>query len=367
MFKDDGVICSALWSHARVDIRGGVTPCCRFNDTNFDKHPQLKNGLDNCINSEFFDNVRQRMLSGEKLKECKQCYDEESLGHPSMRTLLNERYSNHIETSPKIRYLELAFSSHCNLACRMCDETFSSKWKLINNPGIKVDTSIDANELSYFDDADLTELEAFKIVGGEPFMSKDHYDYLDKFIQKSDNPENIVIRYHTNGTVFPNDNIIEYWKKVKQVKLILSIDSIGRLNDYLRPGSSWETLTKNIERFKNIEGVDIELHSHSVISNLSIWKLIPLIKWKEQTFGDAGGFFVLTEPKHLSVSNMTDEYKSKAKEYISKLDEEHSWIRDMINIHLEIENDVVYDIDDIRKLEQKLDIYFEQDFNGIIK
>lgn len=357
-------ICGALWSHARVTVEGTVTPCCRYNHHIHSEQPQLKDGMGAALKSDFFEDVRQKMLNGEYIKECQQCYDEEKSGRSSMRTSMNDKYGSSILNDPKIKYLETAFSSHCNLACRMCNDTASSKWKLINNPGMKVDVALDTNDVSYYNDTDLSELDAIKMVGGEPLLDKNHHNNLDKFISQAKNPEKIKLIYHTNGTIFPNKNILDYWRRVDTVNLVFSVDAYGELNDYLRPGSSWDILTNNIKKFKELKGINFKFNSHSVISNISVWKLHELLEWKQKTFGDFGGFYSLTDPQYLSISNLNIDLKEKLSAYlvdnnINKIAWVHDSINNLLNKTPQIEP---LSMRDIAKQTRKLDTYFSQNF-----
>jgi len=360
-------VCSALWSHARMNVQGEVLPCCRWDADDNDVAPRIADGIQSALDSNYFNSIRERMLAGEELPECRQCTSEEINGTTSMREKLNGMYSQHIGKKPKLRYIELAFSTHCNLACRMCNETFSSKWKLINNPKLTVDTSVDAFDIEKYD-IDLSELELIKVVGGEPFLSKNHYDYLDRFVTQSDKPENVTIIYHTNGTIFPNNKIIEYWKKLKRVHIAVSVDGYGKLNDYLRPGSSWETVNKTIEKFKNIEDVNITMGAHSVVTSLNVLQLPKLIEWTMQTFGSMGGFDVARYPEHLSIVHLSDKEKEKIRFGISLMREHVGDVEKtqsafgILEDALNEDTDKKYTLKDIAQREEKLDKYFKQEF-----
>jgi len=375
------MVCSALWSHARMSVEGSVLPCCRWEEADNGKNskaPKISDGIQSAIDSDYFNSARERMLAGEQLSECRQCIEEEKHDIPSMRGQLNDKYSQYIGKKPKLRYIELAFSTHCNLACRMCNEDYSSKWKLINNPKLTADTSIDAFDLENYD-VDLSELDMIKAVGGEPFLSKNHYDYLDKLINQSNNPKDITLIYHTNGTIFPNKNIIDYWKKLKKVQIIVSVDAYGELNTYLRPGSSWKKITETIDKFKNIEDANIQLGTHAVITSLNVLQLPQLIEWSLETFGRTGGgnFDILDYPEHLSIVNLATEEKGKIRTSINRMrdmklmesrDAEYiPTLLDMIEEELNKNPDNTYTFEDIAKKEQKLDKYFKQDFWDIIQ
>jgi len=374
-------VCSALWSHARMSVDGSVFPCCRWEEADNGKNskaPKISDGIQSAIDSDYFNSIRERMLAGEQLSECRQCIEEEKHDIPSMREQLNDKYSQYIGKKPKLRYIELAFSTHCNLACRMCNEDYSSKWKLINNPKLTADTSIDAFDLENYD-VDLSELDMIKAVGGEPFLSKNHYDYLNKLIDQSNNPKDITLIYHTNGTIFPNKNIIDYWKKLKKVQIIVSVDAYGELNTYLRPGSSWKKITETIDKFKNIEDVNLQLGSHAVITSLNVLQLPQLIEWSIETFGRTGGgnFDILDYPEHLSIVNLATEEKGKIRTSINRMrdmklmesrDAEYiPTLLDMIEEELNKNPDNTYTFEDIAKKEQKLDKYFKQDIWDIIQ
>jgi MoaA/NifB/PqqE/SkfB family radical SAM enzyme len=354
-----------------MSVEGTVLPCCHWEgDCGVGGGaPKIQDGIQNAIDSEYFNSIRERMLAGEELSECRQCLDEEKHGAPSMREDLNEQYGKYIGKTPKLRYIELAFSTHCNLACRICNESYSSKWKLINNPKLTVDTSVAAFDLENYD-VDLSELDVIKVVGGEPFLSKNHYDYLNKFISQSTNPNNVIIEYYTNGTVFPNKNIIDYWKKLKEVRISISVDGFGTLNDYLRSGSSWKKITETVDKFMNIEDVNIVMGTHTVITSLNVLQLPKLVEWIVQTFGefDVGSFDVARYPEHLSIVNLADEEKDKIRTGINIMKDKMGGIEqveilfDVLEEALNENSDGNYTFEDIAKKEQKLDKYFKQDF-----
>lgn len=297
--------CSLLWNHVRLHVDGSVLPCCQFdvkkitnNDINI---PKLINGTESAFNSELFDDVRDRMSKNQAVPECHRCWDLEDVGAVSLRNEMNEKFQIN---DKKIRYIETAFSTHCNLTCRMCNEDFSSKWKQLINPNIKPDLVIDNFDLNKYD-SDLSELRLVKLVGGEPMIDKQHVPFLEKLIHKSSASE-IELEYHTNATVSPSKQVIEFWKQFSKVTIIFSIDGIGEVNEILRPPHKWETVVKTIDFFKSITGVNFNFKIHTVISILNIKRLHEVIGYSIQEFGAESIVFDFLEyPKHLSVQNTT--------------------------------------------------------------
>jgi len=372
--------CSFLWSHISLRINGAVIPCCRVHE--FEKAeniPRIEDGLENAMNSEFFENYRNHMLTEDELPEtCKRCALEEAAGYDSMRLIWNKRWGKYIGTEPKIRYIETSFSSHCNLACRMCNETYSSKWKLINNPGIRPELLMEPSKMDYYRNADLSHLDYVKVLGGEPFLTKEHDEFLDTITSQS-NSSNIDLQYHTNGTIFPAPHIIEHWKKYKSVFICFSIDHVGDKNDWLRPGSSWEKLQNTVNKYIELkkELPNLVLGNNSVINSINVWEMDTLIYWLSQHIDmDRSYFDILRFPEHLSISSLTDELKNKVSDawdiqenkLISIVPEKSVIVKQFgnaIRMRLAETPETRYTFEDIAKEEQKLDKYFKQDIYKI--
>lgn len=299
-----------------MHVDGTVLPCCMFDVKEIPNKnlaiPKTKDGIQAAFNSELFEDVRQRMSNEEEIPECHRCWHSERINKYSLRLQTFKGFGEYIGTK-KIRYIETAFSSHCNLACRMCNETFSSKWKLINNPGMSPDTTIDNDSLDYYD-GDLAELKFIKLVGGEPLLDKKHEPFLKMLFDKSDNPRDIVLYYNTNGTIRPKQCVLDFWKKVKKVILVFSIDGIGELNEILRPPHDWKTISDNIDYFKTIDGINFEFKMHTVISVANIKHLMPLVQYSMMNFNQIPEFDLLRYPEHLSLQNI--DYKDEVIDFI---------------------------------------------------
>jgi MoaA/NifB/PqqE/SkfB family radical SAM enzyme len=327
--------CPLLWSHVRMHVDGTVLPCCVFDDNEMPNKnisiPKISDGIDAAFNSELFNDVRERMMLGEELPECHRCWHTETTGNQSLRLESFDGFGKFIGNG-KIRYIETALSTHCNLACRMCNETFSSKWKLINNPGMSVDTAIDNFRLEYYD-GDLSGLKLIKIVGGEPLIDKNHTKFLQMLFDKSDNPKNIILYYNTNGTVHPNKDILNFWEKVNKVIMVFSIDGVGELNEIIRPPHKWATIQETINRFKSFEKINFDLRMHSVISVLNVKHLKDVVKFSIDNFNQFPEFDLLTYPQHLSLQHIN--YKNEILDFIhnnySQMTDKLSYLTDFIN------------------------------------
>lgn len=299
--------CSLLWNHTRLHVNGSVLPCCQFDiDSTPNKDitaPKLKDGIDAAFNSELFNSVRERMTANEPVPECNACWSIEKSNSRSLRIEMNERFKSF---DKKIRYIETAFSTHCNLTCRMCNEDYSSKWKQLIHPTIKPDLVIDSFDISNYD-ADLSELERVKLVGGEPMIDKQHIPFLEDLFSQVMYPNNIELEYHTNATVTPSKRVISFWEQAKKVTINFSIDGIGEVNEILRPPHKWGKVLDTIEFFKNIPDVNFEFRMHTVISILNVKRLHEVIEFSFNNFGSMPQFDELQFPDHLSLKNTVNK------------------------------------------------------------
>lgn len=277
--------CILPWTHVCVSTAGHVIPCCRY------QAPKPNVSLDmlndkgiQVLNTEDYKQIRTKMLKGEKIDQCKKCYFEEENNIYSYRNYSNDIFSKQdqiIDTVnfKQIRYIEISLDNICNLQCRMCSSRFSSKL----NPRDQKLTQYDWNkhfykvykklevDYSFLDKEDLSELKEIKLLGGEPFMSPNLLKFLDFIIHRS-NPQNITLFIASNGTHIPNQDILEKFKYFKTIKIIVSLDSFSKANDYQRYGSSYLEIWNNIKTY--IELIpNLELGTHSVISLYNANKL----------------------------------------------------------------------------------------------
>lgn len=360
--------CSALWNHARVHVDGSVWPCCKWlpkqQDKVKNKIPKIKNGLTNAVNSDYFNSIRQRMDSNEYIEECRQC---DTSDFP-LRDYFNRKYKN--TSNITIVDLETSFSNHCNLACRMCGEVFSSKWEEINEKTVTLDT--DGADLDLYD-IDFTKIKKIKLVGGEPMIHKKHVELIEKLINNKD----ITLQYHTNCTIYPSKKIINYWKKIKSVEIFLSIDSIDNLGDYARPGNNWANIHSNIQKFKELskQNKNIVIKTHSVISILNITSLVDLLDYVYDTSPYSFYYELLLYPNHLSIYNFENKEKlynilKIARTQIhNRFDKQSFQIKanlllDSCEKAIEAQPNSTYSIEYIQQKESKLDDYFGQSFES---
>jgi len=249
--------CNRLEGHLDLCLADGrITPCCLF-DTS---HGWKSNIYSGDVTEEWVD-ARNR-LNKQWIPECVICENNEKNGHESMR---NTAIKNGMQIS-------LDFT--CNFMCRICKPSLSSKWDSVNEDWSRFDREHyykDENR-NIFSDAqarflnyvDLTELEEVKIVGGEPFLSK----RLPSFLKKL--PKTAKISFNTNGSIFPDKQILKLLDKFSSVQMDVSIDAVGPLAECIRYGTIWKEVEKNIEKHMRQWN---EVYIYSTISLMNVNKM----------------------------------------------------------------------------------------------
>jgi len=371
--------CSMAWDHQFIDPTGRVKPCCRFAEKFRPKDNNLnQKTLSEVFYGEWMNDIRDKMLRGEKIDGCIRCYQEEESGKLSLR----ERYHNNKDlpidrlvdlNNTKLGWIELAISNDCNLACRMCDSQYSWKWykeeifqgkKPLNEIGEHSKSDI-ANIFPFIQD-----LVHVKFTGGEPLMTKDQWALVDKLIEERDCSE-LFLNYSTNCTIMPKDRWVEKWSKFKQVEFALSFDSCDPAeSEYIRWPAKWETtesVTKRFLELKQTHGFHVFLRS--TISLLNVWYMPQSMQWWWDN--DPGSFKImnpthLTFPDNLCVTVLPKHIKKRITqrfaEYqnncnIEKINNGLEYIKNFMN-----SKDDSHLLPSLKKYLEKTDEYRGQDF-----
>jgi len=349
--------CSAAWMHLHVVNDGRTYPCCM---TPIDDKSSLgnvnNNSLNEIMNSKKSKSMRKGMLEGKPLpSSCHRCVEKEEAGFGSMRIGMNDNWFNQIEDLVKntnedgsldelrLLYWDFRFSNYCNLACRTCSPLFSTSW---TKDWVKLygkDTSehlglinLDKNK-TFWENIEETIDTAQEIhfAGGEPLIMPEHWRIIEMLEHKK--MYNIKLKYSTNATMLTNKgrNIIDIWKKFRNVHLSLSIDGVGDTFELTRHNGNWKQTESNLlEIAKN--GIDFWIHP--TISILNIFRidemhehlfnlgLIPIFKKPHEKYAfDPSHYFTsrfhlnpVFYPTYYSLESLPKELKDQAAKKLVK-------------------------------------------------
>tara|TARA_B110000444_G_C18825400_1_gene590032 strand:- start:22 stop:1248 length:1227 start_codon:yes stop_codon:yes gene_type:complete len=330
--------CILPWSGAAIGTGGEVVPCCVWKESKGQNTDivTIDNGLEAARNSELFRRVREQMLKGEKPSGCSYCWEQESnkyfnkmvdSGEQShLRLVRYKEYADFSKTDYDInpeplRFLETAVSSTCNFACVMCNESSSSIIWGIYNKGKTIPKGF-AKSLDNLDE-DFSYLKLVKIVGGEPMVEKKHDDMLDLIINQNKNPKDLTIEYHTNASVFPSQRVIDQWKRLKSVRIIFSMDSVGKYADLQRPGNyKWEDVENTVDKYIQLAKTDVPItfSANITLTALNIQYITETCDWLYDKLSNSKTSWFNCNPidknvfKYIDFRNLSQQTKQRIKD-----------------------------------------------------
>jgi len=360
---DNTTWCSMAWMHQFIDPQGRVKPCCRFSmPQDIEKENNInKQSLGDIFYGGFMNDVRNKMINNQQVSGCIRCYQEEASGKKSLRERYNHMSdllpNNLIEDldDPTIRWIELAISNDCNLACRMCDSRYAWKWFDDEKELYGLTKSKDK-----FTKSDISSIDKFldkivhiKFTGGEPLIISDHFKLLDK-LSNQDNVKSIYLNYSTNLTINPKQDTIDKWKKFKYIEFACSFDGIGSTWELVRYPSKWETAEKVTQNFlKMTNEFDCRVGLRSSISLNNILNMPEAFDWwiknwneyASTPFSEANWINPthITFPSYLSTTVLPLKYKDIV---AKKLDSRKNDFGNTIKNSLESQINYMYSKDD---------------------
>jgi len=276
--KTSKTFCVLPWVHQYIGPPGDVTPCCVFNsNTKFKGIPEPLGSLKMNTLEEIWNNPRTKKLRLDLLNNrehpgCYTCTSRVQL-NDAYKNLFNERFMAMEDvqqvianTKPdgsvdehKLYYLDPRWNNLCNFACRSCSPHYSSSWiedhkKLYQGQGTQYEFTFSGKTEDDLLEQMLPHLATAKMIyfaGGEPMMQKDHYEVLEHLIKIGNT--DVEIRYNTNFSQLKlkkYDNVLDYWKKFKNVHVMASIDGSYKKAEYWRHGTKWEVILNNVKRLR---------------------------------------------------------------------------------------------------------------------
>ena len=267
--------CVNPWITLHAKILDGYNPCCLF------QHTIKTNTVEEYIHSAELKSIKTKMLAGEKIIECSTCWKQEQAGHVSKRQRDNKIYYNIFQilnrnldiSHGKFVEYYVRLGNHCNLRCTSCNDYVSSGWisenKKFNIPTRSVTIIPDDHDVWKHIKSNAIAIRAIEFIGGEPFMmSIDTQTDLLKWLVDNDHSKRIRIKYNTNGTRMPTEQL-RYWSSFKAVEINVSIDGIGERFEYLRFPAKWQEVDSTIKYFQQLQKTISQLEL-TVIHTVSI-------------------------------------------------------------------------------------------------
>ena len=246
---------------------------------------EMKDGLLAGWNGEYMKSVRRKMIAGEKVSACEKCYLLESQGQRSLRQSAfddnKESYMSKYNPDGTLNkmpvYIELHFGNVCNLKCKMCSHYFSHmigkellalqekdpkffRWIQEQGGNINNWSTGDLTEIyDWFKDKQVLEqvfedihlhVERIRVIGGEPTIIPEFWQMFE-YLSSKGTLKNKNIEITTNGTN-TNPKMLEWFGEAGKVDVMISLDALEKRNRYIRYPADWDSIMKNIERYKSM-------------------------------------------------------------------------------------------------------------------
>jgi hypothetical protein len=281
-------------------------------------------GTDIFLNTDYQKKRRMEMLQGVQHSDCKSCWSLEQAGAKSLRgnnpygfidyankhqmfqeftppTLIE--IANQVTIDSKILesnnpfMLEVSLGNTCDMKCMYCNHVYSSQWaaeSLKNNSiNIEIYKQVQSNPNERFinlfwewvNTKAKHSLDRIGIIGGEPLITPEFYDFLDKLLEVYADKEvpktRIWVVTNLNATNNYYNKFLEYIPKLSE-KFILEVHiSMEALNDqaeYIRNGLEWNRFESNVNKLFASKA-DIELAFLPSVTALAIPRFPKFLKW----------------------------------------------------------------------------------------
>ena len=339
--------CSSPWFHLRLTSDGSFETC-RWAYKPDHKYNFSNTSLIQFYNSDQMKELRTELLEGHKPKVCQSCYYEESFdkltgrvrqlhksvidknnfaltlrSSPHYNMFLHSYENNgHSEYNPTD--LQIDLGNLCNSGCIMCDPTYSSRLEsdykklakqsqLFFDPIKTQNWSSDINLKNKLIDelSDIKNIKYIHFLGGETLYHSAFYDICEALI-KTNQAQDIIVGTTTNGTIF-NSRLENLISSFKEFHLGISIESVLKLNDYIRYPSKIENILENLENFLNLRNKCSTLQiSLRITPNIfTIYELDKLFEYMLQKKVIAESCNILADPQHLRMELLPDDIRQE--------------------------------------------------------
>lgn len=320
--KEDKLVCHHLEHGLYISPQKEYKPCCIYKNS-------LASNFTDYQNSSELSRVKSDFEQGIRSAECQECWDDESAGHQSKRTIDLEHVFNHREPESGLSVIMVAFGNSCNLACRTCGSYCSTTWikeeKVLAEQGKTV--KIYPHHRFYQDNGFIEELKDISknvkhvyFMGGETFLAgvNEHLNYLEYL--KDLGADDIHLHYTTNSTILPNKQFKELWKDFKKVDIQLSIDGLEQHFEYTRWPAKWSLVLNIIKDYQQYasKASNVKLTVGYVVSIFTVYYYPEFYKWCLQNNLKDPFISLLSFPAYYDIRSLPTAVKDKISEKLSK-------------------------------------------------
>jgi organic radical activating enzyme len=304
--------CYAPWTNIHINTEGDFKTCCAGGNG----LGKLKSTpIYNILSGKKLLEIKQAIYNNQYHENCEGCVKVEKHSSSSERTWYDSIAQkeiielDNIEDS-NLQSLDIRWSNTCNLSCVYCGHYASSQWSTLKKqPVERLDYKNTLDSILEFIDSNKKSLKNISLLGGEPLLQKENEQLLDVV------SDQVSIYVITNLSVpLETNKIFRKLIEKSNVTWDISFETVEERFEYVRHGSSWDLMLKNIkylrEATKDKPGQAIAVTSqYSVYNALNLSNIyesfihynLPFMRWSE-----------LHHPAILSVINLPQKFIEKA-------------------------------------------------------
>lgn len=323
--------CILPWIHLEVVPEGNAKICCVAKEAIREGRTPMNiatHSLDDMRHSRYLQSVRKALADGRRIPVCTYCWEQEKRGETSQREFWNGFFpastkavrekiaagGDPAEAQP-LEYLQISVGNKCNLACRMCNASYSSrieedpvhvKWAPRQDRELEVWTKGGDRkehaaltrpdwtpgtpwfEQPTFIDNDLmgagATLKTLYVTGGEPLFVPAFDRLLDEYVERGF-AKDMIISLNTN--LFHNEGRIaramESLLRFRHCHMAPSIDGHGAVYEYVRYPARWPIVDRNIRTVAAMarENAHLSFMLTTVAQAYNIFNLVDLLRYAD--------------------------------------------------------------------------------------
>ena len=260
--------------------------------------------------------LREQFKKGIPHEECWQCTYPESVNNNSVRldsfnTASAMKLSSFTESDVMLRSQDVNLSNVCNLKCRMCGQTRSTKWIADDVAMGKQSVGLLESNWSLSNEQVMT-MERLRFPGGEPMMHQDIIVRELNKIKAVGRLHLVDLHFTTNMTVRIIPELMNLITSVKSTNICCSIDGVGEMNDYIRSDSHWCDVVKNTNILKMLHNdyPSVLFGFNPVYNVFNVEEFDKLVEW-----GSEYNTWIIPnlqyKPAMQDARNLPDDYKAE--------------------------------------------------------
>ena len=337
MADTNNTLCPLVYNGIATDPSGGVRPCCVF-----DQRYNFRGDVKDYRSSKRWKEIENDFLQGKYHPGCHHCERQDKAGSSSKRTREIQNYkekykkdSLDLDHLKSIGYdlIDLRLSNKCNLSCISCNPKSSSlifeeTKNNYDNTAMHYKTIFDLAKhrdlTNPYNEENIEQLASciqkgsrLYFTGGEPSIVKGVLNFLQMLIDNKLN-EDVHIEFNSNFQT-ENPKFIQLLSHFPKGHMMPSLDGVGIRAEYIRYPSNWDTIHKNILKFKEMCPT-WKFHIAPTISVLSVFYLEELIHYAEKNNHYVSFTNILWGPDYLNISILPNHYKERILRTLEKYD-----------------------------------------------